>query len=161
MLEKWARNEAMFNIYLASQSRILETAALITLGNTDRLCLVGELTATCPELAPPGWYLHVAYSVPRNSSAQLDPQAEIDRALAELNREYPEFANARLLAATPMFGEWPAARTCPGFSMPQETPIPNLWNVGDSVIAYGDGGTQACAETGKRAAEMAAAYVAA
>ncbi len=155
------RPTTMFNIYLASQSRILETAALITLGNTDSLCLVGELTATCPELAPSGWYLHVAYSVPRNSSAQLDPQAEIDRALAELNREYPEFANARLLAATPMFGEWPAARTCPGFSMPQETPIPNLWNVGDSVIAYGDGGTQACAETGKRAAEMAAAYVAA
>lgn len=155
------RPTTMFNIYLASQGRILETAALITLGNTDSLCLVGELTATCPELAPPGWHLHVAYSVPRNSSAQLDPQAEIDRALAELSREYPAFANARLLAATPMSGDWPAARTCPGYSMPQETPIPNLWNVGDSVIAYGDGGTQACAETGKLAAEMAAEYIAA
>lgn len=151
------RPTTMFNIYLASQTSILETAALITLGNTDSLCLVGDLTATCPELAPPGWHLYVAYSVPRDSSAELDAPAEIERALAELRQEYPDFAQARLLAATPMFGEWPAARTCPGYSMPQETPIANLWNVGDSVIAYGDGGTQACAETGKQAAEMAVA----
>jgi phytoene dehydrogenase-like protein len=153
------RPTTMLNIYLASQSQILETAALITLGNTDSLCLVGDLTATCPELAPPGWHLYVAYSVPRNSAAPFDPQAEIDHALAELSGEYPAFADAKLLAATPMFGEWPASRTCPGYNMPQETPIPNLWNVGDSVIAYGDGGTQACAETGKRAAELVVGYI--
>jgi phytoene dehydrogenase-like protein len=153
------RPTTMLNIYLASQQSILETAALITLGNTDSLCLVGDLTATCPELAPPGWHLYVAYSVPRSSTAPLDPQAEIDRALAELRGEYPAFAEARLLAATPMHGDWPAARTCPGYNMPQETPVANLWNVGDSVIAYGDGGTQACAETGKRAAELVAGYI--
>jgi phytoene desaturase len=156
---KTIRPTTMFNIYLASQSQILETAALITLGNTDSLCLVGDLTMTCPELAPPGWHLYVAYSVPKNSSDPLDPQAEIDHALAELKGEYPAFADAKLLAATPMFGEWPAARTCPGYNMPQETPIKNLWNVGDSVIAYGDGGTQACAETGKKAAAWAVAYM--
>lgn len=153
------RPTSMMNIYLATESRILETGALITLGNTDSLCLLGELTATCPELAPPGWYLHVAYSVPKDSKAPLDPDAEIAHALAEIRSEYPAFADARLLAATPMFGEWPAARTCPGYNMPQETPIPNLWNVGDSVIAYGDGGTQACAETGKRAAAWASEWI--
>jgi phytoene desaturase len=153
------RPTTMLNIYLASQDSILETAALITLGNTDSVCLVGDLTATCPELAPPGWHLYVAYSVPKHGSGALDPQAEIDHALAELAGEYPAFADARLLAATPMFGDWPAARTCPGYNMPQETPIANLWNVGDSVIAYGDGGTQACAETGKRAAELVVGYI--
>lgn len=153
------RPTTMFNIYLASQTSILETAALITLGNTDSLCLLGDLTATCPELAPPGWHLYVAYSVPRDSAAPLDAQAEIDHALAELRQEYPAFADARLLAATPMYGDWPASRTCPGYNMPQETPVKNLWNVGDSVIAYGDGGTQACAETGKNAAALAVAYI--
>jgi phytoene desaturase len=153
------RPTTMLNIYLASQTSILETAALITLGNTDSVCLVGDLTKTCPELAPPGWHLYVAYSVPKHGSEAFDPQAEIDHALAELRAEYPAFADARLLAATPMHGDWPAARTCPGYCMPQETPIRNLWNVGDSVIAYGDGGTQACAETGKRAAEMAVGYI--
>ena len=152
------RPTTMFNFYLASQTAILETSALITLGNTESLCLVGDLTATCPELAPPGWRLYVAYSVPKNSSEPLDPQAEIETALAELRREYPAFADARVLDATPMSGDWPASRTCPGYSMPQETPIKNLWNVGDSVIAYGDGGTQACAETGKKAAALAAGY---
>jgi phytoene desaturase len=153
------RPTSMLNISLATQTRILETGALITLGNTDSLCLLGELTATCPELAPPGWHLHVAYSVPKDSSVPLDAEAEIAHALAEIQQEYPAFKDAKLLAATPMFGEWPAARTCPGYNMPQETPIPNLWNVGDSVIAYGDGGTQACAETGKKAAAMAVEYV--
>lgn len=154
------RPTTMMNIYLATETRILETGALITLGNTDSLCLLGELTATCPELAPPGWYLHVAYSVPKDSKKPLDAEAEIAHALAEICAEYPAFENAKLLAATPMFGDWPAARTCPGYNMPQETPIANLWNVGDSVIAYGDGGTQACAETGKKAAAWAAEWIA-
>ena len=26
---------------------------------------MSELTATCPELAPPGWYLYVANAVPK------------------------------------------------------------------------------------------------
>jgi phytoene desaturase len=153
------RPTTMFNFYLASQSKILETAALITLANTDSLCLVGDLTATCPELAPAGWHLYVAYSVPKHGANARDPQAEIDQALAELKQEYPAFASARVLAATLMAGDWPAARTCPGYGMPQETPIENLWNVGDSVIAYGDGGTQACADTGKKAADRAIAYI--
>ena len=29
------------------------------------------------------------------------------------------------------------------------TPIPNLWNVGDGVKEYANGGTTACAETAK------------
>ena len=153
------RPTTMMNIYMATETRILETGALITLGNTDSVCLLGELTATCPELAPPGWYLHVAYSVPKDSTKPLDAAAEIAHALAEINAEYPEFKDAKLLAAVPMSGEWPAARTCPGYNMPQETPIANLWNVGDSVIAYGDGGTQACAETGKKAAAWAAEWI--
>ena len=153
------RPTTMMNIYLATETRILETGALITLGNTDSVCLLGELTATCPELAPPGWYLHVAYSVPKDSTKPLDAEAEIAHALAEIAVEYPAFKEAKLLAAVPMSGEWPAARTCPGYNMPQETPIPNLWNVGDSVIAYGDGGTQACAETGKKAAAWAAEWI--
>jgi phytoene desaturase len=155
------RPTTMFNYYLGSQSSILGTPALVTLANTDSLCLVGELTATCPELAPPGWHLYVAYSIPKDSSRPLDAQAEIEHALGELRREYPAFSDAKLLAATPMTGEWPASRTCPGYSMPQETPVRNLWNVGDSVIAYGDGGTQACADTGKKAADMAVEYIAA
>jgi hypothetical protein len=51
------------------------------------------------------------------------------------------------------------AHTCVGFNMEQDTPLANLWNVGDSVLMPGDGGTQACAETGRLAAERAVAYM--
>jgi hypothetical protein len=33
--------------------------------------------------------------------------------------------------------------------MPRETGIEGLWCVGDAVKQYGNGGTQACAETAK------------
>ena len=37
--------------------------------------------------------------------------------------------------------------------MPRNTPLDNLWNVGDGVKEYGDGGTQACAVTAKLVVE--------
>ena len=50
-------------------------------------------------------------------------------------------------------GDWPAQRSIAGLDLPQETPIPNLYNVGDGVREYASGGVQACAETGKLVAE--------
>ena len=44
--------------------------------------------------------------------------------------------------------------------MPQDTPLANLWHVGDAVKDYGDGGTQACAYTGREAANKALAALA-
>jgi hypothetical protein len=34
-----------------------------------------------------------------------------------------------------------------GYDLPHTTPIANLWNVGDGVKEYANGGTTACAET--------------
>jgi phytoene desaturase len=52
-----------------------------------------------------------------------------------------------------MRGRWPAQRTVAGHDLPRETPLPNLWNVGDAVREYANGGTQACAETAKLVVE--------
>lgn len=153
------RPTTIFNFYLALPARVVEIPGLITFANTTRLCTLGELTATCPEMAPEGWHLYVAYSVPLDSMGAFDKQAEIELALEELRTEYPAFADAKLLVATPMSGDWPAQRSCAGWDMEQETPVANLWNVGDSVKPYGDGGTQACADTGRTAAERVIAYL--
>lgn len=144
----------IYNFYLASQEPIIETPGLLTLANTRRLCTLGDLTLTCPELAPPGWHMYVAYSVPEVGSND-DEQAEIDFALQELHNEYPAFGKARVLLAEKTLGNWTRA----GYTMEQETALPNLWNVGDAVIAAGDGGTQACAATGRNAADMALAWL--
>lgn len=155
------RPTTIFNYYLALPQSVVEIPGLITFANTQRLCTLGELTKTCPEMAPEGWHLYVAYSVPLDSMGPFDQQAEIAFAMEELRTEYPAFADAKLLAATPMAGDWPAQRTCAGWDMEPETPVANLWNVGDSVKPYGDGGTQACADTGRMAAEKAVAYLSA
>ena len=48
-----------------------------------------------------------------------------------------------------MRDDWPAQRSCAGYDLPRETGIEGLWCVGDAVKQYGNGGTQACAETAK------------
>jgi len=44
---------------------------------------------------------------------------------------------------------WPPQRAVAGYDLPHTTPLANLWNVGDAVKQYANGGTTACAETAK------------
>lgn len=144
----------------ATQERLLDVPGLITFANTTHLCNMGELTATCPELAPAGWYLYVAYAVPRPSLSEFNQEQEIAAGLNDLRNEFPGFdQKARMLNIRVMTGDWPAQRSCSGYDMGQDTPIANLWNVGDAVKDYGDGGTQACAFTGKVAADRVIRYL--
>jgi phytoene dehydrogenase-like protein len=147
-------------INFATRQRLLDVPGLITFGKTRRLCNMGELTATCPELAPPGWYQYVAYAVPRPAIGDFDEKVEIEESLADLRDIFPGFKDAKMLSVRVMRGEWPAQRSCAGYDMPQDTPLGNLWHVGDAVKDYGDGGTQACAYTGREAANKALAALA-
>lgn len=148
-------------IYFATRQRLIDVPGLITFANTERLCNLGELTATCPELAPAGWYLYVAYVVPRPALGDFDEAAEIELGMQDLRNEFPDFKDARMVSIRVMRDGWPAQRSCAGFDMPQETPLPNLWHVGDAVKDYGGGGTQACADNAKLAAAAIVHYLAA
>ena len=144
----------------ATRERLLDAPGLVTFGRTRRLCNLGELTATCPELAPPGWHLYVAYAVPKPALGDFDEKAEIEAALHDLRDEFPRFdALAKILSIRVMRGDWPAQRSCAGFDLAQDTPLANLWHVGDAVKDYGDGGTQACAFTAQVAARRALAWL--
>lgn len=154
------RPAANIVINFATQERLIDVPGLVTFGKTRRLCNMGELTATCPELAPPGWYLYVAYAVPKPALSDFDEKSEIEASLQDLRDEFPGFAKAKMLSIRVMRDEWPAQRSCAGYDMPQYTPLANLWHVGDAVKDYGDGGTQACALTGRIASERAVAWLA-
>ena len=154
------RPAANIVINFATRERLYDSPGLVTFGRTRRLCNMGELTATCPELAPPGWFLYVAYAVPVPAIGDFDAAAETEAALQDLRDEFPGFAEARMLSVRVMRGDWPAQRACAGHDLPQATPAPNLWHVGDAVKDYGDGGTQACALTGRIAADHVAAWLA-
>ncbi len=146
------RPAANIVINFATRERLLDVPGLVTFGKTRRLCNMGELTATCPELAPAGWYQYVAYAVPVPAIGDFDEAAEVEASLQDLRDLFPGFAQAKMLSVRVMRGDWPAQRSCAGFDLPQDTPLANLWHVGDAVKDYGDGGTQACAFTGREAA---------
>lgn len=142
-------------INFATRERLYDAPGLVTFGRTRRLCNIGELTATCPELAPAGWHQYVAYAVPHPALGDFDNDAEVEASLQDLRDLFPGFANAKMLSVRVMRDGWPAQRSCGGYDLPQTTPLPNLWHVGDAVKAYGDGGTQACADTGRSVAKLA------
>jgi phytoene desaturase len=149
------RPAANIVVNFATKQRLIDQPGLITFANTERLCNMGELTATCPEMAPSGWHLYVAYVVPKPALGDFDEATETELGLQDLRNEFPDFAQAKILSIRVMRGDWPAQRSCAGFDLPQETPLPNLWNVGDAVKDYGGGGTQACVDTGREAAHKA------
>lgn len=139
-------------VNIASQERLLDAPGIVTFGITRRLCNMANLTATCPELAPPGWELYVAYGVPKPAVGDFDEQAEIEATLDDLRDEIPGFdEKARILSIRVMRGEWPAQRSIAGLDLPRETTLPNVWNVGDGVREYANGGIQACAESAQLA----------
>lgn len=149
------RPAANIVVNFATRERLIDLPGLVTFANTERLCNMGELTAMCPEMAPPGWHLYVAYVVPKPALGDFDEKAETELGLQDLRNEFPRFKDAKILSIRVMRGEWPAQRSCAGYDLPQETPLPNLWNVGDAVKDYGGGGTQACVDTGREAAHKA------
>lgn len=153
------RPTANIVINFATRERLVDAPGLITFGKTRRLCNMGELTAVCPELAPEGWYLYVAYAVPIPAIGDFDETAEIEASLDDLREEFPKFPDAKILSIRVMRDAWPPQRACSGYDLSPATPIANLWHVGDAVKDYGDGGTQACAETGRVAAEKIAAWL--
>lgn len=153
------RPTANIVIDFATREPLVDAPGLVTFADTERLCNIGEMTATCPEMAPPGWRLYTAYAVPLTAIGDFDEEAEIAASLQELQAEFPGFAEARMLSVRVMRGDWPAQRTCAGFDMEQATPVANLWNVGDAVKTYGSGGTEACAETARIVSNQAVAWL--
>jgi len=142
----------VFNI--TSDEPLMKAPGIITFGITHRLCNMANLTATCPELAPDGQHLYVAYGVPKPAVGEFDEQAEIAATLDDLRDNFEEFdRRARILSIRVMRGEWPAQRSIAGLDLPRETTLENLFNVGDGVREYANGGIQACAESGKLAVD--------
>lgn len=140
-------------INLATRQRLFDAPGIITFGKTERLCNMADLTATCPELAPDGWHQYVAYAVPVPALGDFDSEAEVGRAMTDLKAQFPALdldgPEAKLLSVRVMRDDWPAQRACAGYDLPRETGIAGLWCVGDAVKDYGNGGTQACAETAR------------
>jgi phytoene dehydrogenase-like protein len=126
---------------------------MINFTDTRRLCSLGNLTAVCPNLAPPGKHLYDAYSVPRPAVGHTDYDEEAERELLEsdLREHVPGYAEkATVVHFKAMRGDaTPAQQSAPGNEPPSRTPVPNLIDVGDGCKPPGWIGTSGCAKTAR------------
>lgn len=138
---------SMLAVNFASRERLVDVPGMLLFSKTERLCYVANFTDTCPEMAPPGWNLYVGASVPKPSVGDFDEEREVALLKKDLGEHVPGFDAARVLSVAVMRDGWPPQRAVAGYDLQSDTPIANLWNVGDGVKEYANGGTTACAET--------------
>jgi phytoene dehydrogenase-like protein len=146
----------MISVNFASTEPLLDAPGLLSFATTRRLCYAANFTATCPEMAPDGWHLYVGTAVPRPAVGDFDEAGETELLLADLHDEIPGFDRARILSTVVTRDDWPPQRAVAGFDLAPGTPLANLWNVGDGVKEYANGGTTACAETAQIVARQVA-----
>jgi phytoene desaturase len=142
------RPTAMISVNFASQERLVEVPGMLSFAKSRRLAYVANFTDICPEMAPPGWNLYVGTAVPKPSVGEFDEKAETELLLEDLREAINGFdERAKILNIAVTRDGWPPQRAVAGFDLPRETPFEGLWNVGDAVKEYANGGTTACAET--------------
>ena len=125
----------------------------LVFGNTRNLIYLEIPSLISPALAPSGTYLHTAYGAP-SDSAGGDLDVEADNALRELEENFPgAMAKARFLVRAKHRGRAPGMHRWPGYMMPVETPVPNLFNVGDGCTPPGTIGTEGAAASARAAVE--------
>jgi len=160
LVKKGNRPTAMISVNFASRERLVDVPGMLSFATSKRLAYIANFTDTCPEMAPQGWHLYVGTSVPKPSIGDFDEAAETELLLEDLRATIDGFDDrARILSIAVTRDDWPPQRAVAGFDLPHDTPFAGLWNVGDAVKEYANGGTTACAETAALVADkIIAAY---
>jgi phytoene desaturase len=139
---------SMITVNFASQKRLIEAPGMLSFAKSRRLAYIANYTDICPEMSPDGWNLYVGTAVPEPAIGDFDEAAETEILLEDLREQIPGFdADARILSIVTTRNGWPPQRAVAGYDLPHDTPLLGLWNVGDAVKEYANGGTTACAET--------------
>ena len=121
---------------------------MLSFAKTRRLAYIANYTDVCPEMSPDGWNLYVGTAVPEPAIGDFDEAAETALLMEDLREQIPGFDNdARILSVVTTRDGWPPQRAVAGYDLPHDTPVEGLWNVGDAVKEYANGGTTASAET--------------
>ncbi|MGQ0630978.1 MAG: phytoene desaturase family protein [Sporichthyaceae bacterium] len=142
------RPAAMITVNFASRERLLQAPGMLGFAKSRRMAYMANFTDICPEMAPDGWHLYVATSVPHPGVGDFDEAEELDLLFADIRDTIADFdTRARVLSVVTTRDDWPPQRAVAGFDLAPQTPLDNLWNVGDGVKEYANGGTTACAET--------------
>lgn len=161
LIEQRNRPCAMIAVNFASREPLMDAPGMLSFAKSRRLAYIANFTDICPEMAPDGWHLYVGTAVPEPAVGDFDEAAETALLYDDLRDVIPGFDDkARILSTTITRDGWPPQRAVAGYDMPYTTEIDGLWNVGDGVKEYANGGTTACAETAKLVVDEITASVA-
>lgn len=150
LVKKGDRPTSMISVNFASRDRLVDVPGMLSFAKSRRLAYIANFTDICPEMAPEGWNLYVGTSVPKNPTGDFNEAAETEFLLQDLRDNIDDFdTRARILNIAITRDDWPPQRAVAGFDITHDTPFRGLWNVGDAVKEYANGGTTACAETAK------------
>jgi phytoene dehydrogenase-like protein len=155
-VEKATDGAAIITMHFASPKPLVQWPGLALVGNSRRLTYAGNFSA--PEqkriLRPGEWYLYCGASTPRPARGDFDLEKEKQLLIADLKDYFPGFDESMVVTTDVTAHEWPAQRAIAGYDLSIETPIANLWNVGDGVKEWGDAGTAACTRTANKAVKQ-------
>lgn len=147
-VEQQTDGGAIITVHFASKAPLVDWPALALAGKSRRFTYAGNYSAPEHQRSKPGWYLYSAASTPRPARGAFDLESEKALLLADIRDHFHGFDDhARVLAWDVTAHDWPAQRAITGYDLPVETPIANLWNVGDGVKLGADAGTAACVRT--------------
>jgi phytoene dehydrogenase-like protein len=117
---------------------LLDFAGTLYTTDTRRKVSWSVPTMMWPEHSSVGKHLLHGFAVPE-STLDYDPIKEQNLFMQDLTDVFPDFEQygGELLLRRNFCGEWPCTRSWQGYDIEQETPVRNLYNVGDGVKAQG------------------------
>ncbi len=142
---------------IESDVPLLARKGLVVITGTKAIVTGVTLTLHSREIGPPGKHLLWTCGTPETCSGHIDPTHEIARNEEDLATAFPLFKNhGRVLkwVVKDIDDDLPCMRTRPGYDVSVETPIPNLFNVGDGVKDPGWTGSPACAKSAWKVVRM-------
>jgi phytoene desaturase len=148
--------------FVVSDEPLFTPRSAILAAGLERIVTAVPLTNICPEWAPDGKHLMSFYATPKSCLTPLDHQDEIRANTADIHALFPDFAakGGRILdiQIRDIDDEDVVARSWPGYAMPVETSIPNLYNVGDACGPPGFIATPAAAMSARLAVDRILAH---
>jgi phytoene dehydrogenase-like protein len=107
-----------------------------------RVIGIDPFSTISPDLAPPGQHLTFIFGGPQASLFPPDNEYEAKQYMLDLGELLPglkDHGRILKLDLRNIDSEFPEYRSWPGHGMPPETPIKNLYNVGDAITARREG----------------------
>jgi hypothetical protein len=143
--------------YVVSDEPLFEARSAFLAAGLQRIVTGVPLTNICPEWAPDGKHLMSFYGTPKSCLEPLDHEDEIRANTEDVHTLFPDFEakGGRILDVQVRDIDDPdvVARSWPGYNIPVQTPIPNLFNVGDACGPKGFVATPAAAMSARLAVD--------